>query len=134
MRGGACLLRAASGPLLRLGHQRSLSLLAWHQPHLRQPRRQPRRPLAHSAAAAAAATTEASAGDGGAAPATPPATAPAARQQTFDYTALAAAAAELQEQWVPAKVEGVVQQEACTALRLRTPTDTGAPAAGGACS
>ena len=44
--------------------------------------------------------------------------------QTFDYTTLAAAAAELSGGWVPAKVEGVVQQEAATALRLRTATAT----------
>lgn len=60
----------------------------------------------------------------------PPAAASCAAQaaaphlQTFDYTAMVAATAELQS-WVPAKVEGVVQQEHATALRLRTATETG---------
>ncbi|PRW59758.1 ferrous iron transporter A [Chlorella sorokiniana] len=45
-------------------------------------------------------------------------------EPTFDYTTLAAATADLQA-WVPAKVEGVVQQEHATALRLRTATESG---------
>lgn len=81
-----------------------------------QQHRVQRRWTAHSSAA----TAEAAA----AAPAARPNPAPAPAVQTFDYTALVAATAELQA-WVPAKVEAVVQQENGAALRLRTLADSG---------
>ncbi|KAF8058048.1 rqcH [Scenedesmus sp. PABB004] len=49
-----------------------------------------------------------------------------AKQQTVDYTALAACCHELSGAWVPSKVEEVVQPDRCTlALRLRTPLAQG---------
>jgi hypothetical protein len=59
-------------------------------------------------------------------PPLPPSAAEARRLpiQTLDFTTLAAATHELQA-WVPAKVEAVVQQECSTALRLRTPAQSG---------
>ncbi|KAL4458209.1 hypothetical protein ABPG75_013074 [Micractinium tetrahymenae] len=76
-----------------------------------------RRWEAHCSAAAKAAVA-AEPAPAGPAPAAPP-----AAIQTFDYTALAAATAELQA-WVPAKVEAVMQQESGAALRLRTLADS----------
>ncbi|GBF97380.1 hypothetical protein Rsub_11027 [Raphidocelis subcapitata] len=47
-------------------------------------------------------------------------------RQTLDYTALAACVAELQAEWVPSKVEEVVQPDPYTlSLRLRTPLRQG---------
>ncbi|KAI8474844.1 MAG: fibronectin-binding protein A N-terminus-domain-containing protein [Monoraphidium minutum] len=78
--------------------------------------------------AASVAATQA----GGAAPAAPAAAAqqraPPARggRQTLDYTALLACLEELRAQWVPSKVEEVVQPDAYTlSLRLRTPQRQG---------
>jgi predicted ribosome quality control (RQC) complex YloA/Tae2 family protein len=69
------------------------------------------------AAAAALATAAA------AAVAPPPPPPHAARLPAVDYTALAACTAELQREWVPAKVEAVLQVgDALVALRLRTLT------------
>ena len=117
-------------------------VLAWHhpnqQPHQQQQQqrrwhRQQRRQQRTVPAAAAAAASSAPPADTAAAAVRPPpptsqpapsSSAAAAGIQTFDYTTLVAAAAELQA-WVPAKVEAVVQQDMGTALRLRTVTDNG---------
>lgn len=105
-----------------------VALLPW-QPHAqqqqwrhRQQRRGQRCGLHAQAASAAPATAAPPAAS--ASSAAPAVGAAALHLQTFDYTAMVAATAELQS-WVPAKVEGVVQQEHATALRLRTATETG---------
>jgi hypothetical protein len=119
---------------------RAECVLAWHhqsrqqqqqqqQRQRRWHRHQRRQQRAGPAAASAAPSAEPAVAAGTTSlPArqqVPSSGAAAAPIQTFDYTALAAAAAELQA-WVPAKVEAVVQQDTGTALRLRTVTDNGA--------
>ena len=91
----------------------------WRQRQQRRHRRGLHAQAQAGAAPAAAAPTAAAGGTPAAAGA-----AAAPHLQTFDYTALVAATAELQS-WVPAQVEGVVQQEHATALRLRTATESG---------
>ncbi len=129
MRVCASLLLARRLPLgfSRREPAQLVPLVPW-QPHAqqhlwrqRQQRRQ-RRGLHSQAASTASATAAPLAAASSSS--NPAAEAAAPQLQTFDFTTLAAATAELQA-WVPAKVEGVVQQEHATALRLRTSTESG---------
>lgn len=129
---GRLFLRRLPHPLLgpRLSACRTDCLWAWQhqQQHLQRQRLQ-QRSVQYTCGALAAQQAAAS-------PALPPAASPTVTSGgpapplapvSFDYTTLVAATAELQA-WVPAKVEAVVQQEAGTALRLRTVADSGAAA------
>ncbi|KAI3435649.1 hypothetical protein D9Q98_001707 [Chlorella vulgaris] len=126
---GRLFLRRLPHPLLgpRLSACRTDCLWAWQhqQQHLQRQRLQ-QRSVQYTCGALAAQQASAS-------PALPPAASPTVTSGgpapplapvSFDYTTLVAATAELQA-WVPAKVEAVVQQEAGTALRLRTVADSG---------
>lgn len=128
MRVCASLLLARRLSLGRSEPAQVVAALSW-QPHAHQQQchqRRPRRPRrglhAQAASAAPAAAAPPAAAAGSSAASSTEAAAP--HLQTFDYTTLAAATTELQA-WVPAKVEGVVQQEHATALRLRTATESG---------
>lgn len=104
---------------------RAECLAAWQQcSYRRQTQRNQRRQWSAQPASAATAAAETAPVVPSPAATSPPRAAAPAHVQTFDYTAMAAATAEMQA-WVPAKVEAVVQQETGAALRLRTMADSG---------